>query len=260
MACPTAEATDDDGVGHAVWVLDDPAVIDAITEAVAQSPVVIADGHHRYETALAYRTERRAAVGEVAGDYDAVMALVVELSEEQLSVGPIHRSLSGISGRDRPGRDVRPSGSTSSHAGPLDESLVDAVADSEALALVTAGGVWLLTPREETYDGGRIRPRLEPDRPGRRRASPEPRWPTTTMARRSLAGLRPGEAHAAVLLRPVTVAQIGEWAHARQSDAAQEHLLLPEATDRDGVPPGRRLRGDLRNWGGRRPPAAAGRL
>ncbi len=58
------------------------------------APVVIADGHHRYETALAYRA------GQGGDDLDpgagGVLALVVELAEDQLEVGPIHRLLSGL--------------------------------------------------------------------------------------------------------------------------------------------------------------------
>jgi uncharacterized protein (DUF1015 family) len=50
-----AVATDEDKVVHELWVIDDPALIDAVRETVGSSPVVIADGHHRYETALAYR-------------------------------------------------------------------------------------------------------------------------------------------------------------------------------------------------------------
>ena len=93
---PLAEAVDDDGVAHALWVLDAPEVVDEITAAVEAAPVVIADGHHRYETALTYQAERRAAHGGDRGDYDLVMALVVELAEGQLSVGPIHRTISGV--------------------------------------------------------------------------------------------------------------------------------------------------------------------
>ncbi|HVC70592.1 MAG TPA: DUF1015 domain-containing protein [Acidimicrobiales bacterium] len=210
----SAEATDDDGVGHALWVLDDPAVLEAISAAVAESPVVIADGHHRYHTALAYQKERRAAVGEVAGGYDAVMALVVELSEEQLSVGPIHRTLSGVPG----GVDLAEAFGRwfdTVHVGPLEESLVDAVADSEALALVTAGGVWLLTPREETYreagsdlDSSLIGLVVE-EIPGAQ-VSYRHDWHSAVGA------VNAGECDAAVLIRPVTVAQIGEWAHAHK--------------------------------------------
>jgi len=211
---PTAEATDDDGVGHALWVIDDPAVMDAITAAVAESPVVIADGHHRYQTALTYRAERRRAVGQVAGDYDAVMALVVELSEEQLSVGPIHRTLSGIPG-DLDLAETFGRWFDTVHVGPAEEPLVDAVADSEALALVTAGGVWLLTPREETYSAAgsdldsSLIALVVDEIPGGE-VTYHHDWHS------AVAAVNAGEADAAVLIRPVTVAQIGEWAHAHK--------------------------------------------
>ena len=64
---PVARATDEDGVHHRLWRVTQPGVVAAITDAVASAPVVIADGHHRYETALAYRDERRAADGRRRG-------------------------------------------------------------------------------------------------------------------------------------------------------------------------------------------------
>jgi uncharacterized protein (DUF1015 family) len=209
-----AQATDDDGVGHALWVLDDPAVMAAITAAVAESPVVIADGHHRYHTALTYQAERRAALGQVPGDYDAVMALVVELSEDQLSVGPIHRTLSGLPA-DLDLADTFGQWFDTVHVGPADATLVDAVADSQALALLTAGDLWLLTPREETYtaagsdlDSSLIALVVE-QIPGAQ-ITYHHDW------RSAVAAVTAGEADAAVLIRPVTVAQIGEWAHAHK--------------------------------------------
>ena len=50
-ADPVGDAFDDDGVRHQLWVLDDPVGVEAVRQAVAASPVVVADGHHRYETA-----------------------------------------------------------------------------------------------------------------------------------------------------------------------------------------------------------------
>ncbi len=61
---PTADAYDDDGVRHQLWVLDDRDAIEAIAAAVAAAPVVIADGHHRYETAKAYQAECRARTAQ----------------------------------------------------------------------------------------------------------------------------------------------------------------------------------------------------
>ncbi len=54
---PDATATDDDGVIHDLWVIDDPNTIDAVAKAVGASALVVADGHHRYETALNYDKE-----------------------------------------------------------------------------------------------------------------------------------------------------------------------------------------------------------
>ena len=58
---PEVDAYDDDGVRHQLWVLSDPEPWPRSRTAVASAPVVMADGHHRYETARAYRAERRTA-------------------------------------------------------------------------------------------------------------------------------------------------------------------------------------------------------
>lgn len=92
---PDADWTDADGVAHTLWCVTDPERTAALAAAVAASPVVIADGHHRYETSLAYRDERRDADG-TAGEADLVMAYVVELAEDELTVRPIHRLLTGL--------------------------------------------------------------------------------------------------------------------------------------------------------------------
>jgi uncharacterized protein (DUF1015 family) len=58
-APPATELHDEYGVVHRLWVVSDAARIAAIQEAMASQKLVIADGHHRYETALTYRNERR---------------------------------------------------------------------------------------------------------------------------------------------------------------------------------------------------------
>jgi len=219
---PTAEATDDDGVAHALWVLDDPAVTDAITAGVGAAPLVIADGHHRYQTALTYQAERLAAggratgagTGDAGGGWDSVMALVVELSEDQLAVGPIHRTLSGLPA----GLDLSATFGEwfdTVHVGPADATLIDAVADSQALALITDSDVWLLTPRQETYEAAGS------DLDSSLIALVVDQVPGVTTTyhhdwHSAIASVTAGDADAAVLIRPVTVAQIGEWAHAHR--------------------------------------------
>jgi uncharacterized protein (DUF1015 family) len=64
---PVADVYDDDGVRHQLWVLSDADTVAAVGAAVATAPVVLADGHHRYETARAYQAERRQANGGAPG-------------------------------------------------------------------------------------------------------------------------------------------------------------------------------------------------
>ena len=67
---------------------------------------MIADGHHRYETSLAYRDEQRAVHGP-PGATTSVLTYVVELVDDELTVLPIHRLLSGLPERVRPARRPR---------------------------------------------------------------------------------------------------------------------------------------------------------
>jgi len=68
---PDAYGTDDDGVVHEAWTITDPATLEAVNAHLASSAVIVADGHHRYEVARAYRDEQRAANGDKDGAYDA---------------------------------------------------------------------------------------------------------------------------------------------------------------------------------------------
>src|SRR5262245_56242977 len=91
---PIADFSDDDGVRHRFWKVDEPARVAAIAAAVSSAPFVIADGHHRYETSLQYRDERRASDGD--GPWDAALVWAVELAEDQLCVRPIHRLIASL--------------------------------------------------------------------------------------------------------------------------------------------------------------------
>ncbi len=187
---------------------------------------MIADGHHRYETALTYQAEKRDASHDAPGDYDSIMAFVVELSEGQLSVGPIHRTISGVPARvdlaELFGRWF-----DTVHAGPADTQLVEAVAESGALALVTHHDVWLLTPREQTYaeagsdlDSSLVALAID--------AVPGAVVGYAHDWRTALAAVTKQEVQAAVLIRPVTVDQISDWAHARQRMPPKSTYFYPK--------------------------------
>ena len=100
-----ARGVDGDGVIHALGAIDDPARIaaDPRRAMIGSAELVLADGHHRFETACTYRDELRAA-GEEVGGAGAIMMFVVELVDDELDIEPIHRLLdlpAGIDLRDR---------------------------------------------------------------------------------------------------------------------------------------------------------------
>ncbi len=223
---PVADAYDDDGVRHQIWVLSDPDAVAAVGAAVAAAPVVLADGHHRYETARAYQAECRAVNGGRPGPHDLVMALVVELSEQQLTVGAIHRTISGLpDDYDLVGAlgqwfDVV-------RAGADDDRTLGALSDSNSLALVTGGKAYLLLPHAE------VREEVGNDLDSSLIASVLSELPPHEVMHRHSVGeamtaLHNGEAQGAFLLRPVTVKQIDEWANERRRMPPKTTFFSPK--------------------------------
>jgi uncharacterized protein (DUF1015 family) len=93
------EVTDEYDVVHRVWKISDASVIAAVQERMRDQKLIIADGHHRYETALAYRNERRAAADTGTGlpaPYDSVMMTFVDMDRPGLVILPTHRLAFGL--------------------------------------------------------------------------------------------------------------------------------------------------------------------
>jgi uncharacterized protein (DUF1015 family) len=92
------EATDHLGVVSRLWPVTDQQVVSAVTGLMGPRPVFIADGHHRYETALRYLDERRQAGevrdGEAAANF--VLMMLVSMSDPGLVILPTHRLVSGL--------------------------------------------------------------------------------------------------------------------------------------------------------------------
>jgi uncharacterized protein (DUF1015 family) len=88
---PWGEARDDDGTLHRVWRVGDPSIHEAVAAELAEAELLIADGHHRYETARAYRDE---VGGE--GPHDYTLMALTALADPGLTVFPTHRLLSGL--------------------------------------------------------------------------------------------------------------------------------------------------------------------
>jgi uncharacterized protein (DUF1015 family) len=88
---PWGEATDAGGTVTRIWKIRDPGIHDELTELLSGAQLLIADGHHRYETAIAYRDE---IGGE--GDHNYTLMALTGLDDPGLSIFPTHRLLSGF--------------------------------------------------------------------------------------------------------------------------------------------------------------------
>jgi uncharacterized protein (DUF1015 family) len=227
---PDQATTDDDGVRHALTRIDDPGQVDAIRRAVASAPLVLADGHHRFETAIAYRN----GLGDAAAAADGrVMCLVVELAEEQLWVQPIHRVYDGVDGRRL--RDALGTAFTLEDVGPNEPDALDALQrrlPDGGMGLVDATGLTLLVPRDAASATADLPPELREVPSARFEAIAEPALDAAGLTEVAVeyradaaivaALVAKGAADAAILLPPVTVEQIRAAAHAR--------LRMPQKT------------------------------
>jgi len=206
---PADHAADPDRVLHELWPITDADRVDAIRSAVESQPILIADGHHRFETALNYQRER-AATGMASESDGSVLALVVELSPDQLTVQAIHRLISDLpDGCDLPSAleewfDVTPTA-------PVDRTILMRMDDAGALAVLTPAGAWLARPRESVtsaathnLDSSRLDVALA-GIPGHHLAF-QHGWDNCAAA------VAAGQVDAAVLLRPASVEQIASIA------------------------------------------------
>jgi uncharacterized protein (DUF1015 family) len=230
-----ARAVDDDGNLHEIWPIFDPAAHQSVAAVVAARPLLVADGHHRYETALAYQAERDGEHqserngephqsghqtghrGQAAGaggpgraGYDAVLCYVVELAEEHLQVLAIHRVVSGLpAGTDvlgalAPGFELEQT--------PAQGAALPArMASAGALAVVTRDATYLAVPRLEVPGGGPDLDSSQADAAVRVLPAHQLHYEHDVPA--AMAAIRSGAADFAILCRPAPVAQIARTAH-----------------------------------------------
>jgi uncharacterized protein (DUF1015 family) len=92
---PDIELTDEYGVEHTMWTVADRERIASMQSAMADKKLIIADGHHRYETALAYRDEMRGEKGS-----DRIPMTFFNMNSPGLTVLPTHRVLANVTGFD----------------------------------------------------------------------------------------------------------------------------------------------------------------
>jgi uncharacterized protein (DUF1015 family) len=161
---PDAEVTDEYGVLHRLWRISDAATIRLLTTAMRDKKLIIADGHHRYETALAYSKEHASTLVPRAESNvnqlpqppfpeAAVMMTFVNMDSDDLVILPTHRVVHGVAGFDAAGFLARTGEFFT--AEKLPDAGVEAglaalgVEAGTAFVAVLKDGAWLLRPKAE---------------------------------------------------------------------------------------------------------------
>jgi uncharacterized protein (DUF1015 family) len=95
---PATQLTDEYGVINRLWKISDPGKIEAIQRHMREQKLVIADGHHRYETSLNFRNESRTRAGKIVPDasYERSMMTFVNTRSEGLTILPTHRVVANL--------------------------------------------------------------------------------------------------------------------------------------------------------------------
>ncbi len=203
-----------DGVRHIVERVSDPERVAAIRDHVAPHDVLIADGHHRYSISRTYRDEVRATTGHSDTPAEQTLAFIGELVAEQLSVEAIHRIYTGVTADEL----------AATLAGSFDLTPIDDPTPATLAAMVAEGFLVLITPegaqrldaKPAAFDGVRAIDGawLEHALAGS---------PAVVDYQHGLAevtaAVESGRAAAAVLIRPVSVAEIER--------TAREGVLMP---------------------------------
>ena len=215
---PVASVTVD-GVEHTVERVSDPTRVAAIAAKIASDDVLIADGHHRYGISRTYRDEVRAGNGNRANPADDTLAFVNELVADQLSVEAIHRVYHEVSFDDLvTALDVV---FERTEAGRPDDATLATMSERGVLCLIRPDGTaeWL-APKPGAFDGVR---------------SIDGAWLEHALAEvghavayqhgvdHVVGAVTSGAAVAAVLIRPVSVAEI-------ERTAREGALMPPKST------------------------------
>ena len=221
-----------DGEVHSLRVLRDAAVHRDVAVALASRQLYIADGHHRYEVALAYRDERRRAERRRSGDdagAEFTLMCLVDLADPGVGILPMHRLVHGLTPAQRAGLTealteagtVTPLHVAATRAAAAQAALTATPRDRPVFVLVTREGMWQVQPGEVGQAGreldvavadaaiqaqlGRQAPGMA-DRSGRVTFAPE--------AAAAVSAVQGGSADLAVLLRPVTAERVVTLAQA----------------------------------------------
>jgi uncharacterized protein (DUF1015 family) len=240
---PAIECTDEVGIEHRMWRVSDPDLIQAWRGALADLPVLIADGHHRYRTSLAFQERARAARPEAPdGPWDEVLMFLADADADGPSVLPIHRLCRAVAAE----RIVAAAGDVFTSA-PLagvaeaQAALARVAPEVPAFAVHGPEGTWLLTatdPARLADEVGLGRAPLDVEvlhgpvlatRAGVTDFEGAIKYEAD--AERAAAQVASGEFSALVLLRPVPVASVLEVARAGGTLPQKTTFFYPKPRD-----------------------------
>jgi uncharacterized protein (DUF1015 family) len=204
-----------EGVEHVVERVADPDRIAAIRDRIGSDDVLIADGHHRYGVARTFREEVRARTGRRDTPAEETLAFVGELVAEQLSIEAIHRLYGGV-----PFERVRTALAEHFELAPAERpssvTLSRMVTDGRLVLVAADGSAEWLIPRAGAFEGVRA---LDGAWLEHATAGSGAHVGYQHGLDEVLAELAAGRATAAVLIRPVDIAEIER--------TAREGLLMP---------------------------------
>lgn len=208
-----------EGVEHSVERVSDPERIAAISAKIGTDDVLIADGHHRYGVAQKFRDEMREATGSESTDAEDTLVFVSELVEDQLSVEAIHRLYTDVHADDLVA--ALDEGFDRSPAGIPSAATLAEMDQRGALCLVRPDGTaeWL-TPKPGVFAGIRALDGLWLEE---LLTGVEHSVTYQHGVDRVVGAVAGGNAHAAVLIRPVSVTEIEHTA--REGD-----VMPPKST------------------------------
>lgn len=223
-ATPDHDWVDPDGVRHTVWVVGDAEQNGRIAAKILSEPIVIADGHHRYETSLQYRDERRVLDG-VGTPADETMCYVVELVADELTVQPIHRLVDGVPADEellvalRQWFDVEP-------RAPFVGDAVAQLVAAGGLGLATSEAAWTLYPRPDAFaaDVELDTVRLEAVLAGLGTTEVRYQHGVANITQ----AVATGAAQAGFLMRPATIGQIQAIAHGGERMPPKTTFFAPK--------------------------------
>lgn len=160
---PDAYAVDDDGGRHELWVLTDPERQREIVRTLSGRRAFIADGHHRYETALAYRNEQARGQGEdPKAGWNYVMMFLVNLDSGGITILPTHRLVkeTALPSAEEITRALAPWYTVSEERLSAGDGILRAdreVTESSGRIAIYTGGRWLwLVPKSRAGIGDAI--------------------------------------------------------------------------------------------------------